>query len=379
MNVLLLHASAGAGHRRAAEVLAGAFAAAGVPAKVRDILEFTPPVFRRTYSDGYLRMVRSAPELWGYMYSLTDRNCRRPLERRVRQAFNRLNTISFTRFFRQEAPDAVVCTHFLPLELLGGRSGRRFVPAPLFGVVTDFAAHSLWVAKAVDAYAVASDEAARQLIRRGVSSCDVHVTGIPVSPPFAAARGARSARMQLGMAPDKPVVLVLCGGFGVGPAADILKAFNRHPMDVQLVFVAGKNRSLERSLKRLAAEGSMPCFVFGFVQGLAELIGVSDVVVSKPGGLTASEVLAAGRPLVITEPIPGQEQRNGEWLLEKGAAIRLVEPADAPHRIAELLADPAKMTSLRRAALQAARPDAAAAIVKLVMARVRAGPMNPSG
>jgi processive 1,2-diacylglycerol beta-glucosyltransferase len=115
----------------------------------------------------------------------------------------------------------------------------------------------------------------------------------------------------------------------------------------------------------------MPCFVFGFVSRLHELVSVADVVVSKPGGLTASEVLAAGRPLVITDPIPGQEQRNGEWLLEKGAAVRLMEPGDAPDKIAGLLADPVWMEALRQAALRAAHPEAAAVIAGLVMKRVR--------
>lgn len=371
MKILILHASAGAGHRRAAEALSDAFAAAGAEPVVRDILDFTPPVFRKTYAAGYLNMVRAAPELWGYVYGVTDRNCRRPWERRLRLTFNRLNTILFSRFYRKTAPDAVVCTHFMPLELLGAQLRKVVDPAPLFGVVTDFAVHSLWVADGVDAYAVASDESGRQLIRRGVPAGDVHVTGIPVAREFSRTGGGGVGRLRLGLAPDKPVILVLCGGFGVGPAEDILKAFMKHPFDAQLVLVAGNNRPLERSLRRLAADGSMACFVFGFVSRLHELVSVADVVVSKPGGLTASEVLAAGRPLVITDPIPGQEQRNGEWLLEKGAAVRLMEPGDAPDKIAGLLADPVRMEALQQAALRAAHPEAAAFIAGLVMKRVR--------
>jgi processive 1,2-diacylglycerol beta-glucosyltransferase len=370
---MILHASAGAGHRRAAEALATAFTDIGDVPVVRDILDFTPAVFRRTYASGYLNMVKAAPELWGYMYNLTDRNCRRPWERRLRLTFNRLNTLAFFRFYQKTSPDAVVCTHFMPLELLGGKIREGVGVAPLFGVVTDFAAHSLWVAEGVEAYAVATNEAGRQLIRRGVPATDVYVTGIPVAPEFSTANGGRVARLRLGMEMEKPIILILCGGFGVGPAEDILNAFRRCPLDAQLVFVAGNNRSLERSLRRLAAKCAMPCYVFGFVFRLHELVGVADVVVSKPGGLTASEVMAAGCPLVVTDPIPGQEQRNGEWLLEKGAAIRLVEPGDAPEKVAGLLADPAQMAALREAAVREARPNAAAVIVNMVRERVLLG------
>lgn len=371
MRILLLHASAGAGHRRAAEVLAGAFRKEGAWVETRDILDFAPPLFRKTYAAGYLNLVRVAPELWGYMYGLTDRRCRRPWDRHVRQIFNRINTLSFRKFLRLVSPDAVVCTHFLPLELMGGKRGKTFRPGLLFGVVTDFAAHSLWVADAVDAYAVASDEAARQLVRRGVPAADVHVTGIPVAEEFHRQRGGGTASIRLGLRPDRPVILVLCGGFGVGPAAEILRAFNRNPLDAQLVFVAGRNSALERSLRRLAARGTMPCFVQGYVSNLHEWIHAADVVLSKPGGLTVSEVLASGRPLVITDPIPGQEQRNGEWAMERGAAVRLVEPADAPDKIAALLGNPARMADLREAAVRAASPDAAADIVRLVVGRLR--------
>jgi processive 1,2-diacylglycerol beta-glucosyltransferase len=144
VKVLILHASAGSGHQRAAEALREAAELRGDTAVVRDILDFMPKLFRRTYAAGYLNLVRAAPELWGYLYGLSDRQSQSPVARRVRAGFQQVNAVSFYRFLRREAPEAVLCTHFLPLELIVSlRPRRRRVP-PVFGVVTDYAAHALW-------------------------------------------------------------------------------------------------------------------------------------------------------------------------------------------------------------------------------------------
>ena len=367
MNVLLLHASAGAGHKRAAEALARGFEQRGAKAEVRDILDFTPPMFRKTYAAGYLNVVRTVPELWGYMYARTDQSSQKPWEKRVRTAFNKLNTLSFSRFLRKVRPDAVVCTHFMPLELLGTQRNRRVPSPPLFGVVTDFAAHSLWAAPRVERYFVASVEAARQLARLGQPADRIAVTGIPVDPAFAGSRPVSEARTELGLRPDLPVVLVLCGGFGVGPVAGLLRTFRDEPLAAQGVVVTGRNEALRQEAEAIARTSSMPVRVEGFVANMHVWLNAADLVVSKPGGLTTAECLAMGKPMVIVDPIPGQEQRNAEMLLEEGAAVRLFETADASWKIGNLLSDPARLTSLSANARRLGRPSAAADIVDAVL------------
>ena len=366
MNVLLLHASAGAGHKRAAEALAKGFEQRGAAVEVRDILDFTPPVFRKTYAEGYLNVVRTAPELWGYMYARTDESSQKPWEKRVRTAFNKLNTISFYRFMHKVRPDAVVCTHFMPLELLGTRRSRHTPPAPLFGVVTDYAVHSLWAVPRVDRYFVASAEAARQLARRGQPADRITVTGIPVDPVFAVSRPVAEVRAELGLRPDLPVILVLCGGFGVGPVADLLKAFHDEPFAAQVVVITGRNETLRQEAEAIGRKASMPVRVEGFVTNMHTWLNAADLLVSKPGGLTTAEALAMGKPMVIVDPIPGQEQRNAEMLLEEGAAVRLFEAADASWKIRNLVSDPRRLASLSANARRLGRPSACAEIVTAV-------------
>jgi processive 1,2-diacylglycerol beta-glucosyltransferase len=361
MRVLILHASAGSGHRRAAEAVAKALATAEPAAQVTvsDILDFTAPVFRNTYAKGYLRIVRSVPELWGYMYQHSDRKASIPWRRKVRSAFNAVNTMSLRGFLGDTQPDIMICTHFLALEILASKTMRRKFHAPLFCTVTDFAVHALWVVQNVDGYYVATEEARRHLIRRGQPAESVRVTGIPVDPIFAAAEPAATVRRRLGLHAELPTALVMSGGFGVGPALDLLKSLEGCAPDFQLLVVAGANDQLRRDCERIAATLPVPVRVFGFVNNVHEFMDAADVVVSKPGGLTVSEVMAKGKPMAIVDPIPGQEQRNCEHLLEAGAATRLYDMEDAAFNLRALLTDADRIAAMRRNAARLGRPRAA--------------------
>lgn len=372
MNVLLLYASAGAGHKRAADALASAFRKAEPYASVvtRDILDFTPALFRKTYAEGYLRIVRRAPELWSYMYAESDRRAGIPWRRKVRAAFNKINAGQFLDFCDETAPDIVVCTHFLPLEMLSTRFRRRRARFVYAGVVTDFAVHSLWIFPNVPVYYVATDEAKRHMSRAGCPADAIKVTGIPVDPVFSRNEPARDARRRLGLDPDLPAVLLLSGGFGIGPTAELITAFKDDRPACQLLVVAGANAAMKKRAELAAAGLRRPIQVFGFVNNMHELMDAADIVVSKPGGLTTSEVLAKGKPLVIVDPIPGQEQRNAEYLMEAGAGIRLYDPPDAPFRVAELLDNPARLDSMRRNAAAIGHPNAAMDIVRDLLGRV---------
>lgn len=371
MKLLILHASAGGGHRRAAEALAAAAAKQGHAPTVCDILDFMPPLYRRTYAKGYLRLVRSAPELWGYLYAQSDRSAHAPVERRLRTAFNHLNSLSFHRFLKRTAPDAVLCTHFLPLELVGTLSPRRRRGLPLFGVVTDFAAHSLWFCRGVDAYYVATEEARRQLARKGQSMDRIACMGIPVLPEFAHVVPPRVARSRLGLRPDLPAILVLNGGLGVGPALALIAAGSACPPPCQLLVVTGQNPRLEAKARAAAAQAKLPVVVRGFIDNIHDWMDAADLVVSKPGGLTMAEALAKGRPVMIMDPIPGQEQRNAEYLLEAGAAVRAFDPEEATWKIGELLRDPVRLADLAARAHRLGRPAAADDIVADILVRAR--------
>ncbi len=371
MKILILHASAGAGHKRAAQALEKGFNGVCPEAEIRvcDILDFTPSIFKKTYGESYLDVVKKVPELWGYMYSQSDKKALDPLRRKLRSFVNKTNTIEFSMFYREFAPDLVVCTHFMPLEIISTRIRKGKTDASLFCAVTDFAVHALWIMENVDCYYVATEGAKRQIVRHGQPEDGVAVKGIPVDPVFAKGLSCEAARKQLMIDDGRPVALVLSGGFGVGPAVELIKAVGESGMTCRLLVVAGSNQELKASAEAAARDISTPVTVFGFVNNIHELMDASDLIISKPGGLTTSEVLAKGKPMLILDPIPGQEQRNCEYLLEAGAAARLFDIEDAGYKIKSLLSDKGRLARMGRSASSIGHPAAAMAIATDILKR----------
>ena len=217
--IAILHASAGSGHRSAAKALAAAIVQRSPPATVRelDTLVFASRLYRGTYAASYNAMAARAPALWGALYHSW---ALAPVYRGtapVRLALDRMNLRRLVRVVERESPEAVICTHFLPVEALSPRRGGGRLRVPLYCVITDFAAHPFWAFPHVDRYFVASAEVAGELAGHGVAADRIEVTGIPVDPKFARTMGREAARDRLGLDRARPVVLVMGGGSGVGP------------------------------------------------------------------------------------------------------------------------------------------------------------------
>lgn len=366
--VLILHATAGAGHTRAAQAVAAALKPSGQSHRVVDTLECTSALFRRLYVKSYIDLVQKAPELWGYFYDKSDvvsaPNSKRA---RARLAFDKLNSRSFKTLLDETKPGIILCTHFLPLELLADLKARGKLNIPVHAVITDVSPHAFWVYPEIEHYHVATPAAARELARKGFPAGRISVTGIPVDPIFSRRTPAPEARARLGL-PEKPTVLLLSGGFGIGPMKQMLASFAESRSNLSLVVVAGKNAELEKECTALAAKLPVPVKVHGFVTNIHELMDAADLIVTKPGGLTTTEILAKGKPMALVAPIPGQEQRNCEYLLEEGAAVRLYDVGDSAHYLEKWLADGARMKRMAAAARSIARPDAAKIIAAALIA-----------
>jgi len=366
-SILILHATAGAGHTRAAQAIAAALKATGREHRVVDTLECTSGLFRRMYVKSYIDIVQKAPELWGYLYEKSD-VVASPTSRRARArlAFDKFNSRRFKRLLDEVNPGVIVCTHFLPIELLSDLKGRGKYSVPVHAVVTDVSPHAFWVYPHIEHYHVATPSAARELARKGYPAKQISVTGIPVDPVFANRTPGAMARAKLGLL-EKPTVLLLSGGFGVGPMKQMLASFSETRDDLSLVVVAGKNAQLEAECKALAATLPVPIKVFGFVNNMHELMDAADLIVTKPGGLTTTEILAKGKPMALVAPIPGQEQRNAEYLLEEGAAVRLYDVADAAYYLQRWLSDAVRMRRMAASAQAIARPLAAQDIASMLV------------
>jgi processive 1,2-diacylglycerol beta-glucosyltransferase len=287
---------------------------------------------------------------------------------RWRRAFPSHSRKLFLRHLKKFRPDAVLCTHYLPLESLGLLRQKQKVPPPLVvSIVTDFEAHALWMDAWVDLYCVAAEETKARLVARGAKPENIAVTGIPIAQKFLSKPDAKTVRQNYGLRDDQPVLLVLGGGFGMGPVAEILGELDKVPGRFQTLVVAGRNEKLRRELA--TQNRRHPTHVLGFASNMHELMAVADLIITKPGGLTSSEALALGKPLFILNPIPGQEAANSDFLLERGAAAKVNRVEDLPFRIGQLLGSK-KLAEMARAAKALGRPQSAAAVCREILKRV---------
>lgn len=358
--LLILHATAGAGHTRAAQAVSSALSLAGhTDQLVLDSLDCTSTFFRRMYVKSYIELVQRAPELWGLLYDRFD-VVKPPQSKtaRARLAFDKVNSRAFMQMLAQVQPQAILCTHFLPMELLADLKARGLMDVPVHAVITDVSPHAFWVYPEVEHYYLASEAGARELQRKGIAADRITVTGIPVDPAFASTTTPAQARAALGL-PERPTVLLMSGGFGVGPMQEMLASFGTDDNGLSLVVVAGRNADLEQACRRFAEKMAVPVTVLGFVNNIHDWMDAADLVVTKPGGLSTTECLAKGKPMALVAPIPGQEQRNCDFLLEEGAAVRLHDTGDAAWQLQCWLGNAERMRRLQENAVRLARPHAA--------------------
>jgi processive 1,2-diacylglycerol beta-glucosyltransferase len=366
--VLLLSASSGAGHVRAAQALEKAFAARGDCAVQHiDAIAYVSKLFQRAYDKTYISMVRRAPELMGVLYDRTDQPWQHP---RRRLALDRLNSQPMIRMLKHAQPDLCVATHFLPAEIIAWLIAKKKLNAKNAIVVTDYDVHAMWLCRTVSRYYLAIPEAAEYLAGIGVPREILRVTGIPIDSLFVVPLDRAAARAALNLDPKSPVLLLSAGGYGVGPLEQLVRDLLSLQKPWQLVAIAGKSEKMKKRLDEIArAAGTLPngfarLVPVGFTTQMDQYMAAADLLVGKAGGLTTSEALARHLPMALIEPIPGQEFRNADHLLEAGAAIRCNNLPAAAWKIAQLLDNPARMEKMRNAAARMARPSAAADIAQ---------------
>jgi processive 1,2-diacylglycerol beta-glucosyltransferase len=373
--IAILHATAGSGHKRAAESLAAAVSQIDHTAMVREVdtLVFASRLYRDTYAASYNAMAARAPRLWGVLYHSW---ASAPVNRStapVRLALDRMNLRRLVRVVERESPDAVICTHFLPVEALSPRRGVGRLRVPLYCVITDFAAHPFWAFPHVDRYFVANAALADELARLGVSSGRIEVTGIPVDPKFARPLGRAAARERLGLDPGRPAVLVMGGGSGVGPLAEVAVKLSALAARPQVLVMCGMNRRLRTKIEALPEARAGLIRALGFTREVDVLFEACDIAVGKAGGLTCAEALAKGIPLVFFKPTPGQEVRNAQYLEAAGAAFHADSEAEVEEIAGRLLEDEGARARMRESAARIAAPHAAETIARRVLTDIASG------
>jgi processive 1,2-diacylglycerol beta-glucosyltransferase len=367
--LLLLSVSAGAGHARAAEAIRAhaQLHHPDIDAVHLDVMNFVSTAFRALYTDFYIKLVNKAPAVWGYLYSASNDAKPDSAAEKMRRALERLNTRALLGQIAKFGPDAIICTHFLPAEILSRLIRKHGFSCPVWVQVTDFDLHRMWVHEHMAGYFAANDEVAFRMQAQGIAPAAVAVTGIPIMPVFGAPLERAVCAAEFGLNAQRTTILLMGGGAGLGSLDTVAARLLALDDGFQLIVLAGKNADALAALQALALRYPGRLLAQGYTDKVERLMACADLVITKPGGLTTSECLAMGLPMIVNAPIPGQEERNADYLLEQGVALKAFDSVTLEYRVRYLLANPARLAEMRAKARALGRADAAGAVLARVL------------
>ncbi|HEU5101241.1 MAG TPA: glycosyltransferase [Roseiflexaceae bacterium] len=375
--ILILSTSAGSGHVTAARALEQVFASTGDAEEVvhKDALEFTNQPFRDFYSELYLTLVKRSPHLVGWWYDESDEPWRTD---QVRSAMDRINLQPLSKFILEYQPHRVVCTHFLPAGLVAYLMEKQQLDTHLSIVTTDYDFHSQWLSKLFNRYFVAIDQTKAHLVALGIPEDRVTVSGIPIDPAYGEPVDRPAVLAKYRLDDSVPILVFSAGAVGGGPVRAIVEQLMLLEHDAQCFVICGRNAELRREIEALTVAQAEKFRILGYTNDMPNLMRVATLFIGKPGGLTASEAMAAGVPMVISSPIPGQEERNSDHLLENGVAIKINDLTTVAYKLDQLLGDPERLRQMRENTRRLGRPGAAQTIVDSLLERTPLPPIEIS-
>lgn len=363
--VLILAARYGDGHLRAAKAIAMALGELDPERRpaLLDYYRFVNPRLDSTIRWAYLSSVRFAPSLWRWFYTSTQRI---DPESRTQQWLNSIGLKRFYRAIHRHPPRVIVSTYPTAAGVVSSLKKAGKLDVANYVVMTDYSVHSQWIHPAVDLYFVGSEDMRDELGERGIPAHKVVVSGIPVDQRFAQPVDEAEVRARFGLGPE-PVVLFMGGSYmPQGEFYEVLKAIDRVDAPHITVVVAGRSERRRALAEAYQAQATHPVVVLGYVDNVHEWMGVAAMLVSKAGGLTTTESLCRGLPIVIYRPIPGQEDANAAFLVRHGAGILVREESRVGAVVEHLLRHPWELRLMARQSRQLGHPEAARTIAQYV-------------
>ncbi len=369
IKVLLMYITFNSGHYQASLSIENALKALspGIETLNINAFSYTNPILERIINRTYLGVIRNTPEVWEYLY---DNPKVLKSVQRLRNLIHRYNSAKLKILLDDFKPNAIVCTQAFPCGMVADYKKSFNLNVPLFGVLTDHAPHSYWIFDNVDYYIVPSEKTRIRLSRNGVPLEKICVFGIPINISFERPLDRDKIIQRLNLDSQVPTVLIMGGSQGIGPIEEVVETLEDTSLELQLIVVTGINKRLYKYIQRRSKHYKKRCLVYGYVDNIDELMEISHLIVTKPGGITTSEALAKSLPMIIVNPIPGQEAKNAEFLLEEGVVLKAEDVEDIVALIEELLTNRLKLEQMRRQAALLGKPRAAMDIANLVLGTI---------
>jgi processive 1,2-diacylglycerol beta-glucosyltransferase len=362
--ILLMYISEISGHHSASLAVEKALKMEAPDAEVLNIngFNYTTPIWERIINRAYMSVIKNTPELWDYLY---DNPKVIKSTRRIREMIHRANTEKLKTLFDEFSPDVVACTQAYPCGMAADYKKTSGINTPLVGILTDYAPHSYWVYDNIDAYVVPSEETGRKLADNGIPEERIKPLGVPIDPKFIPRLDKAAIQKELGVEPGVPAILIMGGGQGLGPIRQMLINIDKIPENLQMLVVAGTNKKLRAWIEKRRFKKKV--ITFGYVSNIERLMEVSTLIITKPGGVTTAEALAKNLPMLIINPLPGQEAINTKFLLNQGLALKANNEDELAELIGWLLTNPGKLRQMSQNITLQSKPDSAVKIARMLL------------
>jgi processive 1,2-diacylglycerol beta-glucosyltransferase len=364
--VLLLYISEISGHRSAALAIEKALKIADPSTEILclNAFRYTNPVSEKIVNRIYSTVIQKTPAVWEFLYD--NQRVIRRLER-FKKRINKHNSPKLKKIIDKFKPDIVACSQAYPCGMVAGYKKIYGSRIPLVGILTDYVPHSYWLYDEVDYYIVPAPEVGERLQKKGVPAKKIKPLGIPIDPKFNEPVDKGKVLQKMNLLPGVRNILIMGGGQGLGPIKAIIDSLKKVKTDFQALVVTGTNKKLFNSLSKRIRDHKKSFVVLGYVNNINELMSISDIIVSKPGGITTSEALAKRLPMIILKPIPGQEENNTVYLTGKNAAVKLDDPRDAGQVIEDLLSNRENLNRFRASAGAISKPNSSRDIAEFLL------------
>lgn len=364
--IILMYISEISGHHSATLAIEKAIKATSPQAQTLNInaFRYTNPISEKIVNRLYMGVIQKTPRLWDYLYD--NPKVVKRLEK-IKQKINKFNSPKLKNLFDDFKPDAVVCTQAFPCGMVADYKKAYQSNLALFAVLTDYVPHSYWIYDNIDYYITPSDEVAARLIKKGVARQKIKELGIPFDHRFNQPVDKDKVCGKLKLCPNVPLLLIMGGGHGLGPIKEIMDSLDKMKEAVQEIVVTGSNKKLYSFLSRRLKRYKQKILVLGYADNINELMGISDMIITKPGGVTTAEALAKSIPMVIVKPIPGQEANNAAYLTKEGAAIKVDDPKKINLAVEELLLNRDRLVALRHSCQRISKPNASLDIARFIL------------
>ncbi|MDF2883468.1 MAG: UDP-N-acetylglucosamine--LPS N-acetylglucosamine transferase [Clostridiaceae bacterium] len=372
MKALILSVSAGGGHTGAAEAIKK-YILLNEPEseiKVIDTLRYINPIIDKVVIGSYLKSLKVTPSLFGKLYDYSENDFGIAT---LSNKINEVMTFKLLPLIEEFSPEIIFCTHPFPIEMMSILKGKSKTGIPVISILTDYASHSFWLHPHIDAYVVSNSDMIVDMESKGISKDTIHSLGIPVNPSFYEKFNRNDTLAELDLDPSIYTILIMGGSLGMGKIAEVYEQLTLVHEQIQIIIITGNNKKLYSTLTDLS-KSSFPqtrTRIIGFTDKVNKYMQASDLLLTKPGGLTITEALSCNIPLGLFSPIPGQEEKNAEFLLKHDLAINLNDIDNCHEVINNLLKSKNKLEELKKNCAKYSNPNCGDDIYNLAKSLIK--------